>query len=436
MSEKQAVLLIHGIGEQHPMDTLRGFVESVWTKNTAIHKDHSQGAAMWSKPDNISGSYELRCLTTAANTGGIRTDFFECYWAHLMHGNKMEHVLAWGYHLLWRRPSRVPRQLILLYRVLWLTIFIVAVLFAISAYDIWGLPSFFQGLAPLFVGAGSLLLALANLVLINIVGDAARYLSPSPDNIHRRAEIRRNGVELIRKLHAEGYSRIVIVGHSLGAVIGYDILTHSWVDYHRDFSPSDNTSVARQALESLMQNDESEEWDVDGFQTAQKMYLNELKLAGNKWRVTDFITLGSPLAHAAVLLAKDADDLNDKISDRELPTCPPKPESSGGFTFKLKFDEGTAISAYAVPHHAAMFAPTRWSNLYFPSRGIFLGDVIGGPTSQILGCGIRDIPVQTKRWNGLVSHTSYWYDDPRNSDDDNPITHLRAVLDLADENEG
>jgi len=31
--KKQAVLLIHGIGEQRPMDTLRGFVETVWTSD-------------------------------------------------------------------------------------------------------------------------------------------------------------------------------------------------------------------------------------------------------------------------------------------------------------------------------------------------------------------------------------------------------------------
>ena len=35
---KQAVLLIHGIGEQRPMDTLRGFVDTVSTKVRPIIK--------------------------------------------------------------------------------------------------------------------------------------------------------------------------------------------------------------------------------------------------------------------------------------------------------------------------------------------------------------------------------------------------------------
>ena len=30
---KQAVLLIHGIGEQRPMETLRAFVDEVWSQD-------------------------------------------------------------------------------------------------------------------------------------------------------------------------------------------------------------------------------------------------------------------------------------------------------------------------------------------------------------------------------------------------------------------
>ena len=82
---KQAVLLIHGIGEQRPMDTLRGFVDTVWTTHTQIHTPQA-GAAIWSKPDTVSESFELRRLTTGRHTGDVRTDFFEFYWAHLMQG--------------------------------------------------------------------------------------------------------------------------------------------------------------------------------------------------------------------------------------------------------------------------------------------------------------------------------------------------------------
>ena len=54
---QQAVLLIHGIGEQKPMDTLRRFVDAVWVKNTDIQNEfavRNAGTLVWSKPDTVS----------------------------------------------------------------------------------------------------------------------------------------------------------------------------------------------------------------------------------------------------------------------------------------------------------------------------------------------------------------------------------------------
>ena len=64
---KQAVLIIHGIGNQRPMDTLRQFVRTVWSEDTSLHRDHAQAAGMWSKPYPLSQNFELRRLTTAEN---------------------------------------------------------------------------------------------------------------------------------------------------------------------------------------------------------------------------------------------------------------------------------------------------------------------------------------------------------------------------------
>ena len=57
--DKQAVLVIHGIGEQRPMSTLRGFVDAVWTIDSTLREENVK-STVWSKPDTISGSYELR----------------------------------------------------------------------------------------------------------------------------------------------------------------------------------------------------------------------------------------------------------------------------------------------------------------------------------------------------------------------------------------
>ena len=53
-----------------------------------------------------------------------------------------------------------------------------------------------------------------------------------------------------------------------------------------------------------------------------------------------------------------------------------------------------------VPHHAAVFGPTRWTNLYFPSKLLLWGDLVGGELRSIFGPGVRDIPVSTRKWLG------------------------------------
>src|ERR1700681_1517504 len=94
--KRQAVLVIHGIGEQKPMETLRSFVSAVLP-----------GEGVFSKPDTISLSYELRRLTTKLKTRQV-TDFFELYWADKVEGTKFRHLFQWLRGLLLRTPTRVP----------------------------------------------------------------------------------------------------------------------------------------------------------------------------------------------------------------------------------------------------------------------------------------------------------------------------------------
>ena len=104
---RQAVVLIHGIGEQRPMETLKGFV-------AALLCDHPY----YSKPDVVSDSYELRRfkLRRDALEGWPETDFYEYYWAHQMYGTTWSHVLHWflrvmkrGGRFLGAKPTPYPR---------------------------------------------------------------------------------------------------------------------------------------------------------------------------------------------------------------------------------------------------------------------------------------------------------------------------------------
>jgi hypothetical protein len=431
-SDKQAVLLIHGIGFQRPMATLRGFVERVWSEDKSLRWDNTPDSA-WSKPDNVSRSFELRRLTTARNKQGVRTDFFEFYWAHLMRGTTIGEVGQWLRALLFRRPQRVPRLLRLPYFVLWITS-----LLAVAALINFALPveHRFWPLPPLVSAICAVILipALA-WVLREVIGDAAVYLDPAPHNIQRRHEIRSAGVELLKALHERGYVRIIVVGHSLGSVIGYDILKYYWAEIHDRFRPTNPQShAALLELELATEVLVTAASDKNGrFVAAQRAYLAELQANGHPWLVSDFITLGSPLTHAELLLARGLEDLRRQQLDRELPTCPPVLERSVNhsdpprFWFSKKIRLGANETECRVPHHAALFAATVWTNIFFPVKAHVAGDFIGGPLREQLGPGIQDVAVNTRIWCGLFSHIHYW---SRAHRADTHISALRRALTL------
>ncbi len=423
---KQAVLLIHGIGEQHPMDSLPGFVEAVWTSDASVHHPHAK-PGVWSKPDTISGNFELRRLTTSANADGVRTDFYEFYWQHLMQGNSLGHVSAWARVLLLRWPWKVPRRLLLAWLLLVACGVLVLAFLGLTVVPAAHWPAWVPPWLSPWVsgGAAALVAGLAIPTLRNVVGDAARYLHPAPANIERRQEIRAKGVALIGKLHDAGYERIVVVGHSLGSVIGYDVLTYAWATYHASGKGvGRSTGSASERVGALGQLEEAiAAGDPEAYRGLQRALHRELREAEHGWRVTDFVTLGSPLAHADVLLAPDAARLAKRQAIREFPTCPPTTED-GLISFPKDRVKRTL-------HHGAVFGPCRWTNLYFPVRLLLHGDVIGGPLAGLFGWGVRDLPVRTRRRLGFLSHTLYWKPGLGTH-----VETLRAAVNLLDRDAG
>ena len=288
------------------------------------------------------------------------------------------------------------------------------------------------------------MLPLVSLALERVVGDAARYLHVAPRNIEQRHAIRSAGIELLRELHERDYERIVVVGHSLGSVIGYDVLTHAWARWHERHSRPERP--AQDALAALEQVLDEPATPSAGFprryERLQADYLAELQGNGLPWRVTHFITLGSPLTHASLLLADGSEDLARRQRDRELPTCPPVREEWGRrgrrrLWFRLPYRVTTTAGkartrVLRAPHHAAAFAATRWTNLYFPSRFLVWGDVIGGPLAESFGRGIRDVAVRARAGRGLLTHTRYWA-DAEDSATGAAVPALRVALDLCRE---
>ena len=431
--KKQAILLIHGIGEQRPMETLRGFIRQAWTMNRGAQRQGYEADALWSKPYPLSQDFELRRLTTPTNLAGVRTDFYEFYWAHLMRGTRWRHILAWMRTLLLRSPGSVPSGLKTAYWVLWCLILASAA--GLAAYSVLAGQGSIQPAAwlPPWLSwlVGAALVPALGWVATKVVGDAARYLDAAADNVQMRHTIRSAGLQVINALHRDGqYDRIVVVGHSLGSVIGYDILNHAWAQWNAQAGPPSPLLDAALARVGELAPDVTpgDPDSVDQFQQAQHGAARAWASSGRTWRVTDFVTLGSPLAHAPILLARDRADLSAKFAAREYPTCPPMPElqrKDHAISYSFLYSDGER----RIPHHAAPFALTRWTNLYFPCRALVGGDLIGGPVAPVFGPGVKDIQVHTARRFGLFAHTLYW-SDPRPGDDH--IVQLLAALRIAE----
>jgi hypothetical protein len=405
--KKQAVVVIHGVGEQVPMGTLRSFVN-------AVLPDPQQGddrVKYFSKPDRMSESFELRKLQSWG--GRPQTDFYEYYWASHVEGTKYCHMLAWIKTLLLRLPGDVPSRL----RLIWVATWILTGVFAVSAVMYYGsttehasssvLNSRLAGLV-----ASALLIPILQSFVLNYVGDAARYLSPTPSNISIRQRILSDGIKLLRQLHARGdYDRIVLVGHSLGSVIAYDLLKYYWQEVNTKHGhPAELDQLALKATEragrALTPGTSAD--GIRRFQDKQNALWDEQRKYGNPWLVTDLITLGSPLVHAPMLLAKNGAELLLRQQEREAPTCPPHADH-GCYSYRIDYkrQDLTEPRTIFVLHHAALFACTRWTNIYFP------GDFVGGPLTPVFGPGIRDVRVTEKGLGGLIaytplSHTRYW----------------------------
>ena len=467
---RQAVILIHGIGEQRPMETLRSFVKA-FLKEGTYH----------SKPDALSDSYELRRfkLRRASRIDGApadlnvdwpETDFYEYYWADQMYGTTASHVVTWFCRTLCRGLRIIllaPAAYIRLRRLAIIT-WILATLVALVTI---GAAAWFSQTAEAVKGAVLVVALLGVLKLLSkwalagvldFIGDAARYFDVNPKNVARRYDILRGGIELLRKLHEERdeqgdevmyrYGRIVLVGHSLGSDNAYDILRHYWAEVNgripidaidlievesyrghssrpsfpdtKPFGQAPRFWQAQHDLWTLIRN---------RVPSGEKLHTDELwrqHLSGAKqrrhhlsdavdyvakaakcppnwqparWLISDLVTLGCPLAHAPVLLARGTGALKSKIRLRELPTCPPDRSrhlNRGHFVVRLSA-ELESMSDYWILHHGALFALTRWTNFWYPN------DPVGGPLRPAFGSGIDDVCLRNAFWP-VASHLHYW----------------------------
>lgn len=439
---RQAVVIFHGIGHQRPGQTLGSFVESGVIPEAA---STDNTATSWVKPDLFSQSYELRSYTFAADsaTGRPTTDVFEVYWAHLIRDTSVPAVLAWALRLVLRRPTPAPlRPLVSALRAVLGVGVLVAVVMVLRRVGWIGADPGGELVAVAsLLTTGALLLwrLLGRSVVGEVLGDAERYFQPSPGNIAGREAVRAQGTRLLGALHDAGrYDRVIVVGHSLGSVIAYDVLTHLWIQRRGHGVARDSVGFeALRAMERAAGQDQAPVTPPGSPSSAQIADVRELQWAaweertinGGGWLVTDFVTCGSPLTYAHLLLGASAAEVGRAQRDRVLPTCPPMAEDTGGqrrVSYERPYRTPRGDSAtVTVLHHAALFGVTRWTNVYFPvSRAGLRGDLVGGPVAPVFGTWVHDVAAPVPPG---FAHTRYW--TPTGSGDPH-ISVLREALDL------
>jgi hypothetical protein len=547
---RQAVVLIHGMGEQVPMETLRDFAEAVWEKDTSLHEspESAKSGELFYVPDPNSGSRELRRISTRKSrprgTDGrhVRTDFFELYWADSTNDTTWRDFLLWYARLVLRSPGDVPKEVRWIWVLLW--IFNITLVVAIEIAVLSLVPSLEKGegailptvkilvLAGAAAGIGWVLgrldlsfppgwackwlaaaagfivlwcivvlvaliadpyvaafrktypvfipgllvltaavLSLLQAFLIRFFGDVARYTIPSPGNISVRQKVRDRGLDLLKQLSACGrYKRVVLVAHSLGTIIAYDLVCLLWADYvssinkkAEDVPAAEQNSELAKAIEAVTKAATAESFDIGAFRQTQRKFFRVLQDEDRKrpeatfdpdrpivrWLISDLVTIACPLTHAAFLLARTEPVLKGRFDRRELSKCPPQPEidsedpkQAPRLTYQKNWDPDRQRFL-----HDGVFTGVRWTNIHDApaSPMLFLrGDFIAGPVAKLFGDGVADVNVQPTWPPGglpprLFTHTIYWNMQQATNTNGKPtpvsVEVVRDAINLLDEDD-
>src|SRR5882757_3241821 len=86
--KRTAILVVHGIGSQRALETVRGVIRGVWLDRG---NPADEGKRIWSHPEKDGADIDLSVMTTNRvpdSKDGRHVDFHELYWAHLMSETK------------------------------------------------------------------------------------------------------------------------------------------------------------------------------------------------------------------------------------------------------------------------------------------------------------------------------------------------------------
>ena len=447
---RTAVVIVHGMGEQRPLDTLNSFV------HTALAEVDGE-RLYYSRPAKWTGSYEARRILAIRrdDDGALvqgQTELFEYHWSYMMTGNRLGDVLPTAFRLLRRPVWMLPKGM----RFLWLIVWLVLIALAATLVVLQRRGYIFDEITVAgvlkSVAASGLIVTVVTAVLHWLTSfvtssfvDVVRYLDTSPRSYEARRAIRGGMVDLLRALQDDGrYSRVVVVAHSLGAYIAYDAITSLWTETHRLHGGPGGADGATQPLDGLSDLEDKADTvlSADGptdsgplaeFQERQFKLWQGLRRQGNPWLITDFVSVGTPMYFADLLYTRSHDQFKTLMRRAELPRCPPRSSTEtveGGDAPSVTYGWSNGIREVLTP--GTPFAVVRWTNLWFPAKWGIFGDWFGGPLQSLFGPGIRDVEIKGNtpgRYAPGVAHSKYFsYGD--SSDPNGAAALIRDALAL------
>jgi hypothetical protein len=511
---REAVVVIHGMGEQHRNQTMRDFVgvgparKSVFesavrgaantkfeigaTSSSGIEPTSTSGAGsgsgvatendlLYANPapiaDKDTSVYTIRW---GGPEGKQKTDVYEVYWAPHYRETTFGAVLSWIAGMLPRQRSSVTTDklrgldatrpgavqvamvvvlvigivfavlqavqkptwvvatltnlLVLAIALLFLgwsgfcglqamlrcsVIFVLTVAVAVAGIAVCIESRWYLGLPAI---AGALFVAIISVpgkFIAMSLGDVARYFSMSPNSVPENDSIRVQARKLIEELHDlkagadDGtdaklhfrYSRIIVVGHSLGSVIAYDAVHSAWRARHNEIPVPESKFAAHHGdSHSDIQRQRRFEELASAFHDVGKSLARPENC--KRWIVSDLITLACPMAHAEATLARSADDLKRRFDAGELlssrPPRPPFPGNTGidddaeelGLYLR-RSDNSGARRLY----HRTLFAFTSWTNVWI-SHDIVGGELphYGGDSERGFGDEVTNVRCGDSKW--------------------------------------
>lgn len=448
-SEKRrrtAVVVVHGMGEQKPLDTVNSFIQTaLWPIRE--DDDEPRERIYYSRPTLLTDSFEARVLVAIERRKGTpksqtQADFYEYHWSYRMAGNTISDLVPLVRRLLLRLPWNVPRSLLFIWTLLWLTlialgIYVVAAAPAELRSD-FSIKALTDALFPHALVAGLVafaILAVSAWLTTSFV-DVARYLDTSPRSYEIRQSIRRGMVDLLASIQDSGrYERIVVVAHSLGAYIAYDAIQSLWTSQTKragiEFSSLESLQKAANSLPAADSTIRPAHREITRYQAAQRAVFREMQEKELAWLITDFITVGTPMAFADILLTPSRRHFDLLRKRTELPQCPPRSdeETVEGPTPPTVY-YGWRKQRRLVT--GSPFAVVRWTNLWFPAQLGFFGDWFGGPLRPLFGSGILDIKVKGNKFGRLLpggAHSRY-FSYPEDTGAKDVARYLRKALAL------